>query len=165
MKEHISPKRLAAALKKYKYVVVILCVGVILMLLPGSNRTQETPPLTQQAETTFDLKELEGKLSQALSEIHGVGEATVVLTLRNGGEKILAQDVSEGSARESQTVIISTSGNGEEAVSVKTIYPEFMGALVICDGAGNSTVKLQVLQAVSAITGLSSDRISICQRK
>ena len=165
MKEQFSPKRLTAALKKYKYVVLILFIGVILMLLPGSNSVQEEPLLTQQSETTFDLKALEAKLSQALSEINGVGEATVVLTLRNGGEKILAQDVSEGSSRESQTVIVSTSGNGEEAVSVKTIYPEFMGALVICDGAGNSTVKLQVLQAVSAITGLSSDRISICQRK
>ena len=60
---------------------------------------------------------------------------------------------------------MSTGSGTEEAVSVKTIYPEFQGALVVCQGAGNASVKLEVLKAVSAITGLSSDQISICQRK
>ena len=88
-----------------------------------------------------------------------------MLTLRSSGEDVLAQDTSEGSTSDRETVIISTGSGTEEAVSVKTIYPEFQGALVICDGAGNAGVKLEVLQAVSAITGLSSDQISICQRK
>ena len=94
-----------------------------------------------------------------------MGEATVVLTLNSSGEDVLAQDTSEGTSSDRETVIVSTGSGTEEAVSVKTIYPEFKGALVICQGAGNASVKLEVLKAVSAITGLSSDQISICQRK
>lgn len=165
MKAGFKPEKLALALKKYKYVIVILCIGMILMLLPAGGNDGEESAQPTASESSFDLDALEMKLAQALSEINGVGEATVVLTLRSGDERILAQDISEGTSKESQTVIVSTSDRGEEPVSIKTIYPEFMGALVICDGAGNSTVKLQILQAVSAITGLSSDRISICQRK
>lgn len=170
MKGNFDFAKLQNQLGKYKYVAIILCLGVVLMLWPTrSQEDTQNQAETQSARQTdlqnFDLEELERRMETALSEINGVGEATVVLTLRSSGEDILAQDTSEGSTSDRETVIISTGSGTEEAVSVKTIYPEFQGALVICDGAGNAGVKLEVLQAVSAITGLSSDQISICQRK
>ena len=170
MKGKFDFAKLQNQLGKYKYVAIILCLGVVLMLWPTrSQEDTQNQAETQSAQQTdlqnFDLEELERRMETALSEINGVGEATVVLTLRSSGEDILAQDTSEGSTSDRETVIISTGSGTEEAVSVKTIYPEFQGALVICDGAGNAGVKLEVLQAVSAITGLSSDQISICQRK
>lgn len=170
MKGKIDFAKLQNQLGKYKYVAIILCLGVVLMLWPTrSQEDTQNQAETQSARQTdlqnFDLEELERRMETALSEINGVGEATVVLTLRSSGEDVLAQDTSEGSTSDRETVIISTGSGTEEAVSVKTIYPEFQGALVICDGAGNAGVKLEVLQAVSAITGLSSDQISICQRK
>ena len=170
MKGKFDFAKLQNQLGKYKYVAIILCLGVVLMLWPTrSQEDTQNQAETQSARQTdlqnFDLEELERRMETALSEINGVGEATVVLTLRSGGEDVLAQDTSEGSTSDRETVIISTGSGTEEAVSVKTIYPEFQGALVICNGAGNAGVKLEVLQAVSAITGLSSDQISICQRK
>ena len=170
MKGNFDFAKLQNQLGKYKYVAIILCLGVVLMLWPTrSQEDTQNQAETQSAQQTdlqnFDLEELERRMETALSEINGVGEATVVLTLRSSGEDILAQDTSEGSTSDRETVIISTGSGTEEAVSVKTIYPEFQGALVICDWAGNAGVKLEVLQAVSAITGLSSDQISICQRK
>ena len=161
--------KLQRVLGKYKFVALILCLGVVLMLLPvkggaQSSQTQAASP-PEESGQNFDLEELERRLESALSEINGVGEVTVVLSLRSTGEDILAQDTSEGTTSDRETVIVSTGSGTEEAVSVKTIYPEFKGALVVCEGAGNASVKLEVLQAVSAITGLSSDQISICQRK
>ena len=152
--------RLAARLAKFRLPALILCLGVVLMLLPGKNRTtqQITADAAAQTSERFDLTALEHQLSGALSEISGVGECTVVLTLRSSGEQVLAQDTSEGASSDTETVIIST-GTG------KTIYPEFQGALVICEGADQAGVKLDVLKAVSAVTGLRSDQISICQRK
>lgn len=168
MNVKFDPVRFQRFLNKYKFVALILCLGIVLMLLPvGGGKTADTslPSETQRSEDGFDLDELERKLEAALSQISGVGEATVVLTLRSSGEEVLAQDVSQGNATETETVIVSTGSSTEQAVSVKTIYPEFQGALVICDGAGSASVKLEVLRAVSAITGLSSDQISICRRK
>lgn len=159
--------RLAGRMAKFRLPALILCLGVVLMLLPGKSRTEtqtETEPARSAAES-FDLSALERQLSSALSEISGVGEATVVLTLRTSGEQVLAQDTSEGTTSDTETVIISTGTGTEEAVSIKTIYPEFQGALVICEGADQAKVKLEVLQAVSAVTGLRSDQISVCQRK
>lgn len=169
----MNPKRdlsrVQQFLSRYKFVAIVLCLGIVLMLLPtpsgdGNGKAEEQPQAAESGQD-FDLEELERKLESALSQINGVGEATVVLTLRSSGEEVLAKDTSEGNATETETVIVSTGSSTEQAVSVKTIYPEFQGALVICSGAGSSSVKLEVLRAVSAITGLSSDQISICQRK
>ncbi len=159
--------RLTARLEKFRLPALILCLGVVLMLLPGKNRTtrQTAADTTSQTSESFDLTALEHQLSDALSEISGVGECTVVITLRSSGEQVLAQDTSEGTSSDTETVVISTGTGTEEAVSVKTIYPEFQGALVICEGADQAGVKLDVLKAVSAVTGLRSDQISICQRK
>lgn len=168
MSQTFDPARIQRFFSKYKFVALILCIGIVLMLLPvggTASSEEEQPTPAQTAQTDFDLDALERKLEAALAEINGVGEVTVVLTLKSSGEEVLAQDVSQGNTTETETVIVSTGSSTEQAVSVKTIYPEFQGALVICDGAGSASVKLEVLQAVSAITGLSSDKISICRRK
>ena len=50
-------------------------------------------------------------------------------------------------------------------MTVEETGPQFQGALVVCDGGNNPTVKLQVLNGVAALTGLGADQISISQRK
>ena len=39
------------------------------------------------------------------------------------------------------------------------------GAVVVCDGADSATVRLRIMQAVSALTGLGSDKISVIKMK
>lgn len=51
----------------------------------------------------------------------------------------------------------------QEVVPLQTLAPEFQGALIVCQGGGDPAVRLNVLQAVSALTGLGADKISICQ--
>ena len=48
-------------------------------------------------------------------------------------------------------------------VPLYTLTPQFQGALVVCPGGGDPAVQLRLLEAVSALTGLGSDRISICE--
>ena len=57
-------------------------------------------------------------------------------------------------------------GSGyQEVVVTNQVYPVYQGAVVVCQGAENSAVRLAVTEAVSALTGLSSDRISIVKWK
>ena len=37
----------------------------------------------------------------------------------------------------------------------------YTGAVVVCEGGGSASVRLQLTQAVSALTGLTSDKIAI----
>lgn len=165
MKRKWDGKVLLAWLRRYRLVALVLALGLVLLLWPENQSSQTSEVDTASVETEFDLAGLEQRLSDALSQISGVGETSVVLTLRSSSEAVLAQDISETSGEEVETVIVSAGTGIQQAVQIKTIYPEFQGALIVCEGGGSASVKWEVLKAVSAITGLSSDQISICQRK
>ena len=91
-------------LDKFKYPLLILVLGVILMLLPtGSAKSEEA--------------EGNERIQQMLSSVEGVGEAQVII-----------------------------SDNG---------------VVVVCRGAENAAVRLDIIRAISAYTGFGSDRITI----
>lgn len=58
------------------------------------------------------------------------------------------------------TVVLG-SGTSAEVVVTHSRYPRFVGALIVCEGGDRADVQLKVTQAVSALTGLSSERISV----
>ncbi|MCC8128874.1 MAG: stage III sporulation protein AG [Clostridiales bacterium] len=152
-------------LKQYQYVLLVLALGVGLMLWPSGEDigdTSETETAAQTADTSLDdtVADLERRMAQALSQMQGVGETTVVLTVKSGTQRVLATD-EDGDERE--TVIVSAGSSRQETVTVQEIAPQLQGALVVCTGGGDPEVKLRVLQAVEALTGLSANQISICE--
>lgn len=155
-------RRWKGALGKYGYVLLVIAVGAALLLWPGGGE-QETV-LAEESETYFDLEKFETKLEQALSRIEGAGEVSVVLTLESDGRQVLAQDRdTDGAGGGTSTTVTVGRGSGtEEVVPLQTFTPDFRGALVICPGAGEAQVRLRLTEAVSAVTGLGSDRISVC---
>ncbi len=162
-------------LQRYKFVLLVIGVGLILLLWPDGRRdaAEETgrAPATA-AEEDFSVAALEEKLSETLSKVQGAGEVTVMLTVQGSSRRVLAEDedISKGREGESEaqraTVVVSGgSGAGEETVLVQQLYPRFQGALVVCSGGGDPSVRLKLMEAVSALTGLGTDKISICKGK
>lgn len=154
---------------QYKHVLLVAVAGMVLLLWPsgGAGGGDDVEPGTALAgEETFSVEELEERLADTLSRIQGAGSTTVLLTVDSGMERVLAEDVSQSqsegeSSWDSQTVVIS-GDNGEEAVLLAQYYPSFRGALVVCAGGDDPQVQLQITRAVSALTGLGSDRITVC---
>ena len=93
-------------------------------------------------------------------------------TVDTDGERQLAQNTElrySGSAtapedysRTSEPVLLD-GGDREETVVTRTAYPTYRGALVVCQGGDRADVKLAVTEAVSALTGLSSDRVTVAK--
>ena len=113
-------------------------------------------------EEDFSVEALEERLALALSRIEGAGEVSVILTVDSGMERVLATDRTQeqadgGVSIQEETVILSTDA-GEEAVLVTQRYPTFQGALVVCPGGDDPSVRLVLTQAVAALTGLGTDR-------
>ena len=156
-------------LGKNKYILLVVLVGIFLLLIPtGVGGERQPPAATAPAEfSEFSVHEQEQRISDALSQIDGAGDVTVVLTLKSSGQRVFAQDIrtsnrGENSAETSEnTVIISAGSQQQRPVTLKYIYPRYLGALVIAEGAGNAAVRLELLNAVAALTGLSTDRITI----
>ncbi len=160
---------------RYKLALLVLAVGLILLLWPsGAEREAPGAPAAQdevaEAAPEFDLEALEKKLESILSRIDGAGTVSVALAAREGVERVYAADQSysqDGDSREqkSEAVVISTGSGTEEVVLVQQRYPAFQGAVVVCEGGGEAQVRLLVTQAVSALTGLGADKITVCKSK
>lgn len=166
-------KRLKELLGRYKYILLVIFVGVLLLLWPfGTDSPAENDHsvATGITEEAFSVSEQEDRLARILSEIDGAGEVTVMLTVKSGTRRVVAQDKStateaDGGRTESTAVVVSTGSGTEEAVLLQEIYPQFQGALVVAEGGGDPAVRLKLMEAVSALTGLGSDKISICKGK
>ena len=163
--------KIVDALLKNKYALIVVLAGIFLLLLPtggGSGGAQQSAaPEPQPSSAQFSLAEQERRIAEALSRIDGAGEVTVVLTLRSSVEQVVAQDRrdfsrGEGSGEQSESTVIITTGSQQQSpVALKYIYPEFLGALVVAQGADNAAVRLELLSAVATLTGLGTDRITV----
>jgi len=153
--------KITGFLKKYKLILLIALVGVVLMLIPiGSDSGEETGTVVK-IESAFSLEEYESELESILSSVQGVGKVKVMLTLKTGEETVYAIDESASYNK----IVLKGSGQTSEPVVVKIISPVFEGAVIVCEGGANSLVAFRVTEAVEALTGLKSDKISVVPMK
>lgn len=149
-------------LKKYRYVALVLLAGLILMAMPEEKKT-ESAPEPEESETGPVLQE---ELEDILSHIQGAGKVRVLLTLSCGEEIIYQTDRDSDTETLRTDTVILTGESREETGLVRQINPpQYLGAVVVCQGADNASVKLAIVEAVSNATGLTTDRISVLKMK
>lgn len=150
-------------IKKYKYVLIVLLLGIGLMLIPDSKQ-QETPTETAVSP---EFPDQTAALTEILSQIQGAGKVKVLLTMASGERTVYQSDqTSDSSGRvNTETVLVTDGDRNQKGVVQKILAPEYRGAIVLCQGAGDSGVRLAIVEAVSDATGLSTDRISVLKMK
>ena len=158
---------------KYKFVGLTVLIGVGLLLWPSGKKTTATTISTPAAAALAAAeRDLQTDMEEILGTISGVGQVKVLLTVDSDGERQLAQNTElaysgstaapEDYSRRSETVLVDgTAGDG--TVVVRTVYPTYRGALVVCQGGDRAEVKLAVTEAVAALTGLSADRVTVAK--
>ena len=156
--------KLWALVKEYRYAVIILVIGLILMLMPSGEKDkveEPTPGLAQgQTET------LEERLGEVLSAVQGAGRVKILLTEARGGRTVYQTDTQERSdALTEDTVIITGSDRSQQGLICQQIPPQYLGAVIVCQGADKAAVRLALVEAVSDATGLSTDAITVLKMK
>lgn len=116
------------------------------------------------------VADIESRLCSLLSDIEGAGAVEVMITLESGEEQVFARDSDSSLDNEadgdksikekSEYVIVDG-----QAVRVKTVEPEIRGVAVVCEGGNDFTVKQSIVQAVTAVLGISAARVSVAQMK
>ena len=142
---------------------VLLGLGALLLLLLPDRMGKETEA-GKEDTFSFSLETEEKRMEAALSRISGVGKVTVVLTLDSSEEREYArnteQDRQQETDRDRNEERSQVAQVGDGALTVRIAYPRYRGALIVTEGGG-SEVRLAVTQAVAALTGLSTDRITV----
>ena len=153
---------------KNRAVALVVLVGVLLMLLPTGKTEAQQP---QQQETVSEPREnLETRLEQILSQVSGAGNVRVLLTQERGETSVYQldlQEVTDGDRREirQDTVTVTGSDRQQEGLLTQVEAPRYRGAVIVCQGGDNPTVRLSVVEAVSGATGLPSNRITVLKMK
>ena len=154
-------------LKKYKYAFCILLLGLALMWIPTGKKAPKEPipavPVSRE-----DI--LEQKLESILGEISGAGRVRVLLSVREGAATVFEteedrnrEDTSD--SQRSSPVTVTDSEHNETGL-VRQVNPaRYQGAVIVCDGGGDAGIRLRITQAVSRITGLGADHISVLKMK
>ena len=151
---------------KEKITIVVL-TGILLLVISlptGSKSGQtETNENTQTRQTGLSESAksyetvLEEKLEKALKKVEGVGEVSVVITLKNTSEKIIAadSDYSESVIQESDSAggmrsttqqsgstsnIYYDTQEGSEPYVTKENMPEVEGIVIVAKGGGDGNV-------------------------
>lgn len=164
-------KTLFGLFERYKFVLLVILAGAVLLLLPAFEGEKSQPLQTEGASGGgFQVEDLERRLEEALSQVAGAGEVKVVLTVKSTARQVLAQDgksTQRGEEVDSTltTVVVSQGSGMQEPVTIQQLSPQYQGALVVCSGGGDPTVRLHIVEAVSALTGLGADKISVCKGK
>lgn len=160
-------KELPKKIGKYRYAILVLVIGLILMMIPAKKEGTTTPTET----VTFQQEKSEEQiLAEILSKVEGAGSVQVMLSVREGEQIIYQTDDSGSSGTEStsyqkKTVIISTEQKNQQGLICQTIPAVYQGAIVLCQGADDPAVRLAITEAVSKITGLGMDRVVVLKMK
>jgi stage III sporulation protein AG len=158
-------KKGAELLRKYRFALLILAIGAVLLLWPsGGGKASEGVQLTETQQQSITQE-----LTQILGQIQGVGKVKVMLSIEAGQETVYQYDeenhLGDNASERKQTVTVTDKDRNESGLIRQVIPAQYLGALVVCEGAEQASVRFAVVEAVSRITGLGADRISVQKMK
>lgn len=145
-----------------------------------ANKRLVQTEVTNEENNSTSQNDIVSNLEEILSNINGVGKVKVMLTYsetsktvpvynEESTEENTEETDSEGGTRKvTQTdvkkeVVYEEDDNGKKLITQSIISPSIEGAIVTAEGAGDPTVKTNIIQAVGAVTGLATHKIQVFQ--
>jgi len=102
---------------------------------------------------------LENKISQTISNIEGVGKATVTITFESNIEKTFAYEtITEASTGTTTEELILYKG---EPVVLNEIAPKVKGVVVVAKGAANAVVRINIIRTIQILLDVTYDKIEV----
>ncbi len=130
------------------------------------------------ADSEDPAASLEARLEEILSQVSGIGQTRVMITLESDGRKVVEKDTQQSESKEesggesesssseqisgSETTIYEKNSDGSESPFVtEELSPEILGVLVIAQGADSSSVVTEITEAVMALFGIEAHKIKV----
>jgi len=175
-------------------IIIIFCTGVFLLILSipsfqkNDSQTSKLNTTTKTNQTSVSDKSsgnseyiewTEDRLADTLSQVEGIGQIKVMITLKESSEKIALKDapysqdnssendgsngsrISSSETKEDKTVMISEGSGESTPYIVKEIEPEVEGVLVLAEGATNSEIITEIVDAVQVLFDVPAHKIKV----
>lgn len=158
-------------------IVILIVVGIIAMMIVLSLNETKDKNISVSSDSVYDYKntleycaEIENKLESVLSNIKGAGQVRVMVTVDGSPEIVYAKDEDEKTSSNSSgtttssssasPIIITVNGNSNALILTENL-PKVKGVIVVSTGANDVGIKLDILNAVSMLLGISIDNVSV----
>lgn len=140
------------------------------MLLPVGSRESATNVQESSNRQSEETEDLQQKLSNLLSQMAGAGRVKVLLTEATGEQIFYQEDRDTSAGGQSQTtrtdtVIVTDDTHTQEGLIRQVNPPTYLGAVVLCQGADQPSVRLAITEAVANATGLGYHKITVLKMK
>ncbi len=166
-------QKILEKIKRDKRIAVIVCiglVGIILLTLSELMPQKSDAKQNEKSENVTDIRDsyeenIEKRLTSIVSSIDGAGRTEVMVTLASGDENVYAvKEKSSDGSKEREYIVIDSDKN-ESGLLLKVIEPEIRGVAIVCEGADSAKIRQEIISSVSAVLGISTNRISIAKIK
>lgn len=162
-------------------IITVIAINTILSDDTKDKESKSSNTITNStvAETgQSNTNSLEDRLKSILSKIDGVGKVDVLISYSESSQIVpmFNENIKETSTEEQdesggkrvitendvQKDVIYQEDNGQKTpITQKTIMPKIEGTIITAEGASDINVKENIIQAVSAATGLASHKIQV----
>ncbi len=149
--------------KKLQYVLIISLVLLIIVIYAVSGLIKSNS--NKVINSASVVSDLESRLTETLNKVEGAGKVSVVINVESGMQTVLAMKTivtenSSGKTVEESPLIV----NGE-TVTIKELYPEITGVLIVAEGADNIVVYRKLQQATTSLLNVNVNKIEILKMK
>lgn len=160
-------------LKIIVLVIIFIVALIVFLKLSGEKSSSKTSSASsnQVYLTSLEYSQaLEQKLESVLSQVKGAGQVKVMISLDGSPELKYAMDSDTKVSNSSNGSTTSTSSespilvgkNGSTSPLILTeILPKVKGVIVVSSGANDISIKLDILNSVSTLLGISTDKINV----
>lgn len=135
----LQGKKLSKWLSDKRVVKIAVLIGAAAILMIGITSVFDFNK-AQKEHTDEYAEKTEARMLEIVSQISGVGEAKIFLTMDNGGENVYLKN--------SDTKTVS-------------IEPKVRGVVVVCDGGDDPVVVSRVMNAVTKALNIGSDKVCV----
>ncbi len=178
------------------YIVIAVGIGVLFMFTenffasPEPSKMVLSDKATSESEAAFAQKDsnpstiseyenhYETQLKEALDEVKGVSNATVIVNLDSTEEKIIEKNrtstdkytyesPNEGGSRKieeqssEEQVVVIQDDKGQGPIVVSTRKPIVRGVVVVAEGAESAQTKKMIVDAVTRLLDVKSHRVMV----
>ncbi len=161
--------------KKILILVVLALLAIIFLVVSEFRENDEKKTEIDGSESTEEyIERIEEKLTRLISSVEGAGETVVMITLDTGEENVYAREIktdeeSDGDKAsnkyEYEYIVIKNGTSSEGGMLLKVIEPDIRGVAIVCDGGDNAAVRENIINTVSAVLDIKTNKISVCKKK
>ena len=168
-------------------IVLGLFAGIIFIvlsfLIPNKTDKNDSVKAVFDADTSIEfsrmstdeyIREQEKKLCEVLKRVKGISDPYVMITLDSSSEYIYAvkKNTKESSSvnggnmtsnkeTQSDIVLYSDVQKQESPLLITEIQPRIKGVAVVCKGLGNAEMQLKIINLVSTVLNLPTNRVYV----